>query len=313
MLFGRFLFGLGGETLEVAQSVVTTAWFGSLGGLGFALGCHLAAARIATGLNDNISPWVAAAPVDVETQRASGMSPPWAPPSPLATTRDSSGTVERLRVALGGVTAAAWVGFGVCVLSLGAAFWVVYLDRPASRLQAGIPLLDSDDRAHAHRCAEDEEASACHAGSDGEDADGCESRPLLPSSRASETMSEGTSASYDEPDETIHFGQLTSFPLTFWMLCAACIMLYGAAVPFFHICTDFFQEKYYPGDPQQAGFVMSIPDGISAFGSPLCGFFVDRVGRRGSLLITASLLIFITHGLLAFTRMAPIFPMVLLG
>ena len=40
MLIGRGLFGLGGESLEVAQASITTDWFHSHG-LAFALGCNI--------------------------------------------------------------------------------------------------------------------------------------------------------------------------------------------------------------------------------------------------------------------------------
>ena len=40
MLVGRALFGLGGESLEVAQASITTDWFHDHG-LAFALGCNI--------------------------------------------------------------------------------------------------------------------------------------------------------------------------------------------------------------------------------------------------------------------------------
>ncbi|KAJ3118756.1 hypothetical protein HDU96_009345 [Phlyctochytrium bullatum] len=57
MVFGRLVFGLGGESLEVAQARIVTDWFKGRG-LAFALGLNLSFARIATALNDNISPWI---------------------------------------------------------------------------------------------------------------------------------------------------------------------------------------------------------------------------------------------------------------
>ena len=46
---------------------------------------------------------------------------------------------------------------------------------------------------------------------------------------------------------------------------------------------------------------MSIPDIISAIGSPLCGFLVDNYGHRSTLLPIASILIFTCHALLTFS------------
>jgi hypothetical protein len=60
MLLGRFFFGLGAESLDVAQAQITTKYFQSRG-LAFALGVNLSIARIAAGINDNLSPYLAGA------------------------------------------------------------------------------------------------------------------------------------------------------------------------------------------------------------------------------------------------------------
>lgn len=58
MLIGRFIFGLGGESLAVAQSRLVTEWF--LGKeLGIAIGLNLSVARIGTVFNNNASPRIA--------------------------------------------------------------------------------------------------------------------------------------------------------------------------------------------------------------------------------------------------------------
>jgi len=58
MFLGRFIFGLGGESLAVAQSRLVTEWF--MGHeLSLALGLNLSIARIGTVVNNNMSPRVA--------------------------------------------------------------------------------------------------------------------------------------------------------------------------------------------------------------------------------------------------------------
>ncbi|KAG0260622.1 hypothetical protein BG011_001751 [Mortierella polycephala] len=106
MVLGRLIFGIGGECLEVAQAKITTDWFKSRW-LGFALGLNLSSARVASALNDNLSPVIASHPV--------------------------------------GVVGASWVGFTVCVLCLACGFGLAYLDRPESRKSAGVRL-DARDR-----------------------------------------------------------------------------------------------------------------------------------------------------------------------
>lgn len=58
MHIGRFFFGLGGESLSVAQSRITTRWFQGKE-LAMAIGVNLAFGRLGSVLNDIVSPWLA--------------------------------------------------------------------------------------------------------------------------------------------------------------------------------------------------------------------------------------------------------------
>lgn len=58
MAIGRLVAGVGGESLECAQSTITTDYFRGRG-LSFALAINLSFARISTALNDNFSPYIA--------------------------------------------------------------------------------------------------------------------------------------------------------------------------------------------------------------------------------------------------------------
>ena len=59
MLIGRALFGLGGESLAVAQSALVTQWFRGKE-LAMALGINLSVARLGSVVNNTLSPWAAA-------------------------------------------------------------------------------------------------------------------------------------------------------------------------------------------------------------------------------------------------------------
>jgi len=59
MVLGRVIFGVGGESIQVAQGVLLCRWFKS-GGLGFALSMVFSMSRAGTMLNDIISPYIAA-------------------------------------------------------------------------------------------------------------------------------------------------------------------------------------------------------------------------------------------------------------
>ncbi|KAI8608055.1 major facilitator superfamily domain-containing protein [Chytriomyces sp. MP71] len=56
LLAGRFLLGLGGETVDVSVARVLTDWFMASDSVGIAMGLNFMAARIYSALNDNVSP-----------------------------------------------------------------------------------------------------------------------------------------------------------------------------------------------------------------------------------------------------------------
>ncbi|KAF9389254.1 hypothetical protein CPC16_005924 [Podila verticillata] len=103
------------------------------------------------------------------------------------------------------------------------------------------------------------------------------------------------------------------FPLTFWLLCALTVLLYGTVVPFNNIASDFLQSKWYPGNPRKATAVMGIPDTLGAVLVPAFGIVVDRYGGRASTLIVSAFIMIIVHSTLAFTTLSPIYAFTLLG
>lgn len=88
---------------RVAQSLITTDWFKGRG-LAFALSINLSFARIATALNDIASPWI-------ENQSS--------------------------------VPVAVFTGFIVCVISFVSGITIILMDRPVSRLKAGVHVDDA--------------------------------------------------------------------------------------------------------------------------------------------------------------------------
>ncbi|KAH9269220.1 hypothetical protein BASA83_008712 [Batrachochytrium salamandrivorans] len=342
MIFGRLLFGMGGESLEVASASIITEWFeGRQTGLAFALGMHLASARLATAANDNLSPWIA--------HRAAN-----------------------------GVPTAVWVGLGVascsllCALGLGqicggiffgnfnrdseeelaieAPTMTTELESDDSTLQAqppqtSIPALPtSASQSNAVVSHSVDEPSAAISKPTGQPSPQRSLPPALiittpntsvkldalaPDDASHSSDADATSISaltdpqldagyeseeYDEEDEQVHVDQIWSFGGSFWLLL---LLLYSSMGRFCRFSTSVlivvFQEKWYPGDPQTAGSVMSVPDIISAVGSPLAGIVIDRVGHRSTLLPIASLIIFTAHAVLNYSNVTPLIAMVLLG
>lgn len=93
MMLGRFVFGLGGESMTVAQSAIVSAWFAGKE-LSFAFGVNLSVARIGSSINGPVS------------------------------------TVVADQYSVG---AALMVGFGICLFSLVTAFLLVIIDAWAAK------------------------------------------------------------------------------------------------------------------------------------------------------------------------------------
>lgn len=181
MVLGRFIFGIGGECLEVAQAKITTDWFKSRW-LGLALGLNLSSARIGTALNDNLSP-------------------------AIATTA-------------GGVLAASWTGFGVCILSLGCGFALANLDGPASRKQSGVRVDAKDRKKEVISSPKDNiiGRQSLNVSSDS---------TMTLSSEAMEEQEEIEKENEMAEDDQMLYSEIFTLQTNFWILCLCCILLYG--------------------------------------------------------------------------------------
>jgi MFS family permease len=132
--------------------------------------------------------------------------------------------------------------------------------------------------------------------------------------------------------DKIVLADIGRFPASFWYVVLLCVSFYSAIFPFTALSTDFFHEKW--GLPLTIGgggsflaqvfsdflHMFSTAPGTTSiiiFASmclaPFAGGLVDRVGRRASLMALGALLMIPCYLLLAFTRVPPRWPMILLG
>ncbi|KAL7750649.1 hypothetical protein RI367_003991 [Sorochytrium milnesiophthora] len=304
MLAGRVLFGIGGESIGVAQASITTAWFKNKE-LAFALGFNLCVARLGSVTNSLLSPYI----------------------------YDVTSSVPR----------AIWVGFAFCLLSFVATLVVVFVigtEPPAAHhrqehdyndrqrllnaVSASLERPDSSKQLPRVQPAVDERTPLLN-GSDnntsrssllaGHDS-ACQASNLHEHHDTAEWDTPSHHEHQHEQDHRHHDGILATYkklPVQFYLLCIICILLYGTVVPFNTIASEFLQSKWFPGDPRKAGVVMSIPDTISAFLVPLLGTLIDRYGRRCTLLIACSLIIASSHAVLGLTMIHPLVPLFSLG
>jgi MFS family permease len=133
-------------------------------------------------------------------------------------------------------------------------------------------------------------------------------------------------------EEKIVFKDIKDFKPSYWYVVLLCVTFYSAIFPFTALSTDFFVDKWGIARVAETtgGFfyqifnnflhMFSTAGGISSiiiFASmvlaPFAGRFVDKFGRRATLMIFGSLLMIPSHLLMGVTKIYPVYPMITLG
>jgi MFS family permease len=133
-------------------------------------------------------------------------------------------------------------------------------------------------------------------------------------------------------EEKIVFKDIKLFKSNYWYVVLLCVTFYSAIFPFTALSTDFFVDKWGIARVAEAsgGFfyqvfnnffhMFSTAGGISSiiiFASmvfaPFAGHFVDKIGKRGTLMIWGSLIMIPCYLLMGMTNIYPAIPMVILG
>lgn len=99
---------------------------------------------------------------------------------------------------------------------------------------------------------------------------------------------------------------------TFMAITVLGVFFYSAIFPFTSFATDILQNKFGLST-RMAGALPSLVILSTIAGTPLAGWFVDRHGRRVTLMAVGSFLLLFAHLLLGLTMLPPIIAMVLLG
>ena len=133
-------------------------------------------------------------------------------------------------------------------------------------------------------------------------------------------------------EEKIVFKDIKEFKPTYWYVTMLCVTFYSAIFPFTALSTDFFVDKWNimrvaetsGGFIYQvfnnflymfstAGGITSIIIFASMILAPFAGQFVDRVGKRATLMIIGSLIMIPSHLAMGITDIFPAYPMIALG
>jgi MFS family permease len=337
MLFGRFVFGLGGESLCVSQSAMVQQWFckslddecqprDGMGkpvkkfsakfglGLAFAMGLNLSLARGGSALNNWASP---ALEKHFSTAIQDG-----GPVSRVICPLNGTAAVHSLSSSSGswaphpagthghgeksGVPATLFFGVFVCILSTTAAILTYCIDRAYERAAVK------------------------------------EGHVAPPESGIIQGQLRGTT-SETEQEASVGLRNVLLFHPAFWLLSISCVAVYATVIPFNSIAQAFLFEQFLcPGptaadggscpnielsegvteaclptciDRQcaygqhtdryvsmitKANTVMSIPYLISGFSSPFLGGIVDKFGHRVLLTTFSAVVLVAVHASFAF-------------
>jgi MFS family permease len=115
-------------------------------------------------------------------------------------------------------------------------------------------------------------------------------------------------------DEEFHMSDIVELlkNRSFMYVILLCVTFYSAVFPFQAYCPDLLHNKFGL-DIEWSGILSSLIIWGTIVFTPLFGAFVDRKGKRASLMLLGSLLLIMTHLILALTSVTPYVAMFILG
>ena len=294
MLLGRIIFGIGSESLTVSQTSIVSMWFKNQE-LAFALSLNFSIPKLGSSLNSLITP--------------------------------------RLYNYGNGLALPLLIGAGICVISWFCGIFLCFMDRRNEKQEGKIsklsmmkkvkklkklrlsmaksqqsledqmkiqmapiglesPLLNNSHKYHSEALIHFETLSR---DSDFECQSPVSSNGL--NTGGINLIKNETTEIFDEKftmPEAISLKDIKNLKASFWILMTICMLTEGLFVPFLDNANKFYQYRF-GYDPVSAGNILIIPYVLSSFLSPLFGYFVDKIGKRGKFIIVATLLFFVTH------------------
>jgi len=112
--------------------------------------------------------------------------------------------------------------------------------------------------------------------------------------------------------DKIDFRSIASFGRPYWYITILCVTFYSGIFPFQTFAIKFFIEHHHLSR-QVAGFASSVITLAAMIGTPIFGLYIDKFGKRASVMIIGSLLIIPVYLLLVHTKIHPIFLTFIMG
>ena len=108
----------------------------------------------------------------------------------------------------------------------------------------------------------------------------------------------------EQKQEKIIWSEIFSFKTSFWYITMLCVTFYAGIFPFQTFAVKFFIE-HHGLTREAASFASSVIILASMIGTPLFGIYIDRKGKRASLMILGSLMIVPVYLVMAYAPIDP--------
>ena len=101
--------------------------------------------------------------------------------------------------------------------------------------------------------------------------------------------------------DKVVFSDIKTFGLSYWYIVALCVTFYSAIFPFETFAYKFFMGAH--GVTREAGGdLVGMLTLFTMFGTPTFGLFVDKLGKRGLLMMMGSVLLIPVYLMMAYMR-----------
>jgi len=101
--------------------------------------------------------------------------------------------------------------------------------------------------------------------------------------------------------DKVVFRDIKGFGMSYWYIVALCITFYSAIFPFETFAYQFFMDAHHV-TREAGGDLVGMLTLFTMFGTPLFGLFVDKLGKRGLLMMLGSLLLIPVYLMMAYIR-----------
>jgi len=114
------------------------------------------------------------------------------------------------------------------------------------------------------------------------------------------------------PEDRFVFREAFTFNSAFWYIALLCVTFYSAVFPFMSFAPSLLERKFGYSAAVAGSFTSMLILGTMIF-TPILGWWVDRRGRRATLMIAGALLLIPCHLALGLTRLWPVLPIFCIG